>query len=361
MKQSSSAYVASGAGTPVKITAPWAGRHPQFITKGQDVRFLAEDYIFDFYEGAPENISIYSNVIYFPQYHCLYTSDGKRIDRSCYMTRLSQTPQQVEVPPFLNQCDRSFVYVGDYTANCHFGHFLIEAISPLWYLLQHPETDVLCHEVPRLFKPTFIDAFLHLAGFKRNRFYSFEKPVQVKEVIIPDPSVYFGKNGYTIHQSVPGKVAANLLARIKQPGNSTTQQPLYFSRARLQNGNRKIEGEQALEQLLRGAGAAIAYPETLSLAQQVLLINRHQVIIGTSGSALHNILFDVTGNKKLVCIEDTDVLDRNFLIVDAIMHLDSVYIGAMRRSAITRPANRFVNRVVDVAFVEQSLQALGLW
>jgi hypothetical protein len=334
------------------VETDWGGVNPVFITKTQPPVFA--NYHFNFFKGSPLKLQVYENVLYHPIYHCLYNSDGSRIDTSSYWTRQQQTPERIDVPKMVFKSEEEFIYVGDYTANMHYGHFLIEAIGPLYYLLNDDHTKILCNEVNRPFKSIFVDEFFNLADFK-NDFCSFNKLVQVKKAIVPQHTLCFGYEAFSAHRLIPELIAKNVITDPKM-----TQQPVYFSRTRL-NGLRKILNEEKLENTLQEAGVLIVYPETLSLKQQIEIVNKHSVIIACSGSALHTVLFDVLGNKTLIVIEDEDKYDKNFFIVDAIKSINSIYISALRQEIPSElHANRAVNRSLDIDFTIEGLKRIGI-
>lgn len=339
-----------------EIKTKWGGANPQFIN--YDCPSLLDD-SFKIYKNAPDKIAVLKDVIYLPQYHCLYTSEGLRIDSSCYRTKLQQTPKNITIPKELEYVNREFVYIGDYTANMHYGHFLIEAISSLWYLVKNPNVDILCHQVARPFKNTFIDIFFKALQTNKKRFFSLSSPCQIKTVIIPHPSMYFGTEGFQCHRVSTEKVAENILSHSNQKIKQT-EQPLYLSRTKLKDGNRNIIGERDLEEKLRQKGVLIAYPEQLSLEEQIHLFNKHQVIIGCIGSALHGILFDIFGGKKMIYLSDKNRIDKSFLMIDAIKSLDSVYVGTLSQKESCVSDNWRIDRILNVDITTNALKQVNV-
>src|SRR5262249_31841805 len=310
-----------------------------------------------FFEGSP-SIETYYNVIYHPEYRCLFSDVGLRIDSSCrpHEVVVDDIPDAITPPQNLKHVSQKLIYGG--TIICHYGHFLTESISRLWYALQDETLPILCSEATRELiagSPTsnelihrteqpkslinneafdqsdgvsksskaagagtrsnpagnFIDDFMDPVPFDRKRLISFEQPVYIKEIVIPHPSFTLNKECFSEHKTLPKAVAEKVLTQ--KPDE--TSQPLYFSRTRLRKDNslREVEHENKLEEILRKKKCAIVYPEELALKEQIWLINKHRVIIGVCGSALHSILFDLTENTHLVCINDDDRIDYNFL------------------------------------------------
>ena len=99
----------------------------------------------------------------------------------------------------------------------------------------------------------------------------------------------------------PFREVADALAADVKP----SEQPLYLSRRRLTSRQRPVVGEPELEELLRDNGFAIAYPETMTIEDQVRLINSHADIFSSLGSAAHSILFAL-GKPRLHLLASRD-------------------------------------------------------
>jgi capsular polysaccharide biosynthesis protein len=69
---------------------------------------------------------------------------------------------------------------------------------------------------------------------------------------------------------------------------------VFLSRSR-GSFSRPLINRQKIESMARDAGFSIAYPETLSVAEQVALFRSAKHIIGEYGSALHGIIFARAG------------------------------------------------------------------
>lgn len=313
------------------------------------------------YAGSPNRLKVFKDVVYVPQFHCLYDQDGRRIESSCYKTKLKQlyyTPETIRIESSIDRFDEEVIYASDYSANMHYGHFLIEAISSLWYTTQEVNAPILTNTIPRPFKKTFVDDFLNLYWPRHEKeTLSFSKPVLLRSAVVPYPSFTFCSEAYTVHRSAPEKVASLVLENKKVV---PTEQPLYLSRTKLIDGNRSISGEIELEQTLKMKGFQIAYPERLSLAEQIYLFNKHDTVIGCRGSALHGILFDLSQKNKLICLSDSDRIDKAFLMIDAIKAIDSTYIGALKRKEAGGDKHWKMTRFMDVSVVLDALKSMGL-
>ena len=202
----------------------------------------------------------------------------------------------------------------------------------------------------------------YVMGFEKKhldirRFISFNYPVLLKEVIVPYPSFTPQRQGFEVHKLIPENLAKNLLQKRQQ----RTSQPLYLSRTKLKRKKRLIVNECKLERELREKGFSICNPEKLSLKEQVHLFNKHEVIIGTQGSALHGILFDVSPVRNTVCLGRKKAPHSNQLIIDAIKSVNSIYIGALEEDPNCSKTKGWTkNQVLDLDIALDGLRELGL-
>ena len=314
------------------INEKWGGAKPSFCgyTEDIDIESLAKDY--DIFEGSPE-VFEFEDVIYFPQYPCLYTIDGQRIPESCCYRKkgraknATQAPYQLKIDSQnLPKVEQTLIYAGLIRHN-HYGHFLLESTARLWYLYKNLDTPVICHGINIRKSPTtnYMDMFFKLLGFDKRRFLHFDEPVIIKKVIVPYPSFSFDAEAFEVHKSVTNNAALKLFPE-KEKSIKISSQPLYFSRRSLSTGFRSIINEDKLEKILINKGVAICYPEKLSLVEQIKLINKHEIIMGTKGSALHSLLFSLFPEKKVICFTFTNHFFINYLLVDALMKVNSDYI-----------------------------------
>jgi len=218
---------------------------------------------------------------------------------------------------------------------------------------------ILCHDLRRTspWQKDFNDVFYGAVKLTRDQVFSFTSPVLLEEVIVPQPSFTARHDIYEAHRLLPERVAERLLPKT----NETTSQPLYFSRSALKSNLRLIVNEKQLEVKLREKGFAIRYPEQLSLGEQIALINRHSVLVGPAGSALHGILFDLSSNRNLVCLAEAMAVNMNCLLIDAVKGVKSVYIGVLTVDPETvHKKINLQNRVLDVDLSLRGLKEIGL-
>lgn len=337
------------------IIGKWGGRTPSFY--GYESSVL--DYYCNsikFYNGAPlKESKTFSNVIYFPQYRCFYLNDGSRIDYSC-QPEYRIAPKKIQIPNNLKKINQKFIYGGHLFR--HYGHFITECICRLWYAVKDENYPIIYSESPRFsVKRDYVDIFMDLIGFDKSRFLAFLNPVILEEVIIPYPSIIMNYHAHSVHRLLPEAVAQAILKELP----NKIEQPLYMSRKKLNKNNsfRSLLNEEELEDKLREKNFKIVYPEQLTFEEQIQLVNQYEVIIGVCGSALHNILFDLSGSH-LVCLGDLDYIHPNFVLIDAIKSRDSSYIAALEIESNSTEERHKKTRILNVEKTISGLKSMGL-
>jgi hypothetical protein len=309
------------------------------------------------YKGCPIlETKTFHNAIYMPQYRCFYLEDGTRINYSC-RPEYKIAPKKIDVPDNLPKLSQKFIYGGHLFR--HYGHFITECVGRLWYLGKNQNDYVLYSESPReSIKEDFVDRFMRIMNFDKHRFFYLQEPVFLEEVVIPYSAFILDREAFSVH-----RVLLESLARVVLQEDSTkSDQPLYLSRTNLNRKNalRLIENEINLETLLKENGFIVAHPQELTLEEQIRLINKHKVIVGVWGSSLHNIMFSLNPQVKLICLGDKYNISPNFFLVDGIKKIKSIYIGALDydKNSSVPELNR--TRVIDLDVATAGLKHYGL-
>ena len=345
----------------------WGCRNPIFYNYDQSyLDNLSRS--FNFYTGSPK-VKNFNDVIYMPQYRCLYSSNGLRIN-DCILFRgadqtdiITNAPDKIIPPKQLKKISQRFIYAGDVID--HYGHFLVESISRLWYIIKEQNYPVICHIIGKnnmigniknkKSNNRFIDIFFESINLDKYQFIAFNEPVLLQEVTIPCQSLVDRCEGFEVHKLIPENVAKMLLPQKMEK----TGQPLYFSRTKLGRNVRLVINESKLEERLSNLGFAIVYPEKLSLRQQIHLVNKHEVIIGTKGSALHNIIFDISDQRNLVYL-GSPFINTNYLLFDAIKSFNSVYISALQTEKNFLKNTNKRNAILNLDIALNALKDIGL-
>lgn len=208
----------------------------------------------------------------------------------------------------------------------HWGHFLIEGVTRLWYFLENdPTIDkyvfFLDENESREIKANYRE-FLELLGIWEH-LEIINRPTTYREVIVPELGLHM-RSAYTpkllkIYDTAAGHVAA-------QPDWDTPEK-IYFSRSQFQKSKPFESGFDTLDDFFRKNGYTILYPEKVPLSRMIHYIRHAHVVASLSGSLPHNMLFANPG-QKLEIVERLTISDDNQTDINRMLNLDVTYIDA---------------------------------
>ncbi len=196
----------------------------------------------------------------------------------------------------------------------HWGHFLLDVVSRLWYVLESTCKIAFCISgfpdgklIPN------IQEFFELLGCSEDRLIAVDKPVRFRRIMIPEPALlqdcewyYHPKYMETIDK------VKNAVLQSEQAKNFKAYQKIYFTRTKLKTNWYNEAGEKIIEDTFRKNGFQIFSPELLSLSEQIFLISNCREIASLSGTIPHNIVF-----------ADKDV---HFIILSRTAHPNSLQV-----------------------------------
>jgi hypothetical protein len=244
------------------------------------------------------------------------------------------------------ELDEDVIYLGPLFD--HYGRVLLESLARVWYLRNvDPSVKVVFNKTRTLQDDILVQAtpgpwvfsLLSLFGIPLERILSLEEPTRLRRAIVPEPLF---EQLYSAHMDMVRpfrEVAARIAADV-----APSDQPLYLSRRRLTSRERPVVGEPELEDLLREQGFAIAYPETMTIEDQIRLINSHSDVFSSIGSAAHSILFAL-GKPRLHLLAHRDSVPANFFLCSALADAPTTFVnclGSGRR--LSRKAERLDSR-----------------
>lgn len=199
----------------------------------------------------------------------------------------------------------------------HFGHFLLEALSRLWFLQRHPDLPVVWHwidlPVPHSAWPGWIEDLLATVGLGGHRHHILRRPVIAPTIILPD-------EGFRTHRWLhPDQAAA--LARVEGPAEAPGGR-IWLSRRGLPASFGRIEGEAEVEAALAARGWTVLRPEGLSAAQKAGLFAAAETVSGFVASAFHAALLQARPRARLRPVIRPAVPMRDYEIMAAMRGLD---------------------------------------
>lgn len=220
--------------------------------------------------------------------------------------------------------DEKVVYCG-YLIN-HWGHFLVESITRLWFFLE--STEPVDHYVfyldegeQREIKGNFRE-FLELLGVW-DKCVFINSPTTYREVIVPKAAFLFLH--YTSDQY--RKLFDTVASRIQIDPGWETPEKLFFTRSAFAKGNNFDFGVEMLDSFFANNGYAILAPEKMTLSQLIYTIRHAKEIATISGTVHHNILFGNKGQK--ITILERLIVNIDYQVsINQLMDLDVTYVDA---------------------------------
>ena len=246
--------------------------------------------------------------------------DGNYVD-------LSAIPLRVQYAyPFENAefKDQKVVYCG-YLID-HWGHFLIEAVTRLWYFMENDPTVnkyvfFIEEDSPREITGNYRE-FLELLKIW-DKLEIITKPTTYREVIVPELGIVCRQSYTPKLLKVFDAVAENVTA---DPSWETPEK-IFYSRSQFAKGKPFEFGFDSIDNFFEKNGYTILYPEKVPLSRMIHYIRNSRVVASLSGSLPHNMLFANQG-QKLEIVERLVINDDNQTDVNRMRELDVTYIDA---------------------------------
>lgn len=226
---------------------------------------------------------------------------GGVVDQSGNYVKMSGIEERIEgkysygSPKYRN---KRVVYCGYMV--WQWGHFLVEAVARLWYFLKSDESiDNYVFFVDNGAKQTYLKGnykeFFRLLGIL-DKIELINEPIQYREIVVPQ--LAYGRTKYYSQQfkDIFSAVADNALQECR---DLHCYNKIYLSRSRW---NKAEFGLDMLDDFFGRNGFDIIYPETVTLAQLIFIIQKADIIASVSGSTAHNILFG-KDRQELVLME----------------------------------------------------------
>ena len=203
----------------------------------------------------------------------------------------------------------------------HFGHFLTEALSRLWFIRAHPEIPVLWHgvalPVPHTVWPGWLQQVWSLLGLGRHLHHVIREPRRFGQVIVPQP-------GLTLAGGLHPSQAAALAVVPPQP---PSEERVWLSRSSLPAQFGRLLGEGVLERRLAERGWIVRRPEMMTVADQVAVFARADTVAGFAGSAFHTVLLCAAPRARLRILHRPSVGTEIYDLVARARGLDQAHIA----------------------------------
>lgn len=246
--------------------------------------------------------------------------EGNYVDLSCIPSRV-QYAYPYDAAEYR---DEKVVYCG-YLVN-HWGHFLIEAVTRLWYYCENDATVdkyvfFLDENEQREIKGNYRKFFELLKIW--DKLEIINKPTTYREVIVPDLGIH------TRYSYTPKllKVFDSITANVDPNPAWPTYEKIYYSRSQFAKGIPFEFGFDALDNFFEKNGYHILYPEKVPLDEMIHYIRNATTVASLSGSLPHNMLFARQG-QHIEIIERLVISDDNQTDVNRMRELEVTYVDA---------------------------------
>jgi hypothetical protein len=221
----------------------------------------------------------------------------------------------------INYIDDEVVFIGAMPK--HFGHFILEGMSRLWFYLNDLHRRYNAVYISDEGEDQFLE-FVELFGIEPNRIRRVTKPTRFRTVIVPEASIrlhdYFHKN-YKL-----------TMDRIGDAVDPIRYDKVYFSKKYRKN-DRAI-GEKSLEVLFSDNGFKIFFPECLTLRQTVGILRGANTFAATSGTNIHNSIF-LRDGAETICLNRSAHFHPAQIMIDHMKSLKTVYIDVFFFNSIS--------------------------
>lgn len=192
----------------------------------------------------------------------------------------------------LNISSQKVVYINYFIK--HWGHFLLDVIGRLWFALENISDYYYVYTVSYgendYITGNFLE-FIKFVGIPENRLIMINKPTRFESVIVPESAIYPGKYYTEKYKRIFDKV----ISGVDNIGNCPSK--IYCSRSAFCPAVKKESGEAEIEKIFTDNGFVSIHMETLTLSEQIDVINSADEIVALSGTLAHNLLFSRNKNK----------------------------------------------------------------
>ena len=176
----------------------------------------------------------------------------------------------------------------------HVGHFLLEGLSRLWCLKQHPELPIIWHwidlPIPHEVNPGWQEELIGLLGLAQRRHIFLRKPLRVERLFLPAPGSLLGKSLHPLQAAALGCVTGPAAI----PGKR-----VWLSRSALPNQFGRVAGEDQVEALLSAQGWTIIHTEHETMRRSAEIFREAELVSDFIGSAFHTLLLHASPSACL--------------------------------------------------------------
>jgi len=220
--------------------------------------------------------------------------------------------------------------------NGHYGHFILEGLSRLWYFLNPENAHLKAVYISEGSNEKFM-SFFGLFGLKDQDIIEIIEPIRFRSVIIPEQSIRLHDYYHILYKKT--------IDRIKESVTSGSSKKVFFSK-QLSKAGRAI-GESVIENVFKNNGYEIFYPEKMTPYETVSIIKGCDNFVASSGTNIHNSIF-LDDKKSMVCLNRSEHIHPIQIMIDRMRGLNATYIDVF----VTSSAENFGDKPCFVAMTK---------
>lgn len=208
-----------------------------------------------------------------------------------YLEPIYQAPYSIHN----NYITNKSIYCG--ALPMHFGHFLLEGLSRIWYAMQHPNLPIVWSSTNQ--HSVWQKEIFDILSIKNEHIF-INEPTQFSNLIIPEQGFIFNH----FFNPIYAKIIANYTSKKIIKGKK-----IYITRSNLSLGG--YSNEAQIEHLLLENNWIGYSPELYSVHDQLEMFSTSEYIFGIESSAFHSLLLQSDIKSKLFVLNrlNTDNYD----------------------------------------------------
>ena len=231
---------------------------------------------------------------------------------------------------YVDYLDEVVIYMGPFVK--HWGHFICDQISRLWYILENPSKYKIAYcgwnwnTGLSDISGNYLE-LIQLLGVKREQLINIQKVTKFKKVIIPDFCFYL-ENGIKNYTKEFIKMTDVVVKNVKTDFKSCPEN-IYLTRLSFKGSLDKERGEENLVSYLKKKEYTILSPEKLTLSEQIFYLNHCKNLCMMSGSISHNLMF-VKSNINVTILNKVNMINNYQMVIDHITAASITYVDVYK-------------------------------
>ncbi|WP_020399107.1 glycosyltransferase family 61 protein [Kordiimonas gwangyangensis] len=201
----------------------------------------------------------------------------------------------------------------------HYGHFLLESLSRLWYIKENPDLPILWLGVHNQGEFNAMQRELFdLLGVK-NPMHIITEQTSVEELFVPH-------DGYIIHTRYTEPQTKAL--KVRGACAPVKGKKVWLSRTKLDKGI--VFNEPEFERILELNGWTLYHPQEHSIREQVDMLADAEHIAGIEGSALHTLVLIPEFQGRVTIMGRADKVNFDYCLIADVLNLKQRILGPKR-------------------------------